>query len=107
MQEKLVGIGSTVTVEVYLGEVKIEGFGQSRRRYLSYALHNSQTLVITKDAADLGGKGLHPDSFAGRALLGCRVADEVEVNIGGLPVEQVKVGQATGNHLKYKVLSIS
>lgn len=103
----IVTVGSKVTLEVYLGEVKIDG--NNRRKHLSYnQVFRVTTFTIKEDCSrDDFGKCVHPDSFAGRALIGRKVGDEVEVNVGGLSVEEARVNQATGNHLKYKIVEIS
>ncbi len=103
---KVVVVGSKVTVEVYLGEVKID-YG-ARRKYLHYGkVFRVATFLIERNSPNNNfGEHLHPSSFSGRALVGRKVGDDVEVNVGGLSVEEARVGQTTGNHLKYVIVAI-
>lgn len=109
-----VSVGSTVVVEVYIARVGINHSGR-RRKFFEYERHLQngkadwvQTFLITEDPTELSRnpKALHPGSFAGRALLGAVVGQEIEVNIGGLSIDDLRVGHQSGNHLKYKIVAI-
>lgn len=114
--EKQVCVGSRVSVEVYLGTAAMDSSGKIRRKFLQYKRFLKddnpeylRAIVVTSDATFLeknGGIYCHPESFIGRAMLGRKVGDEVEVNVGGLSVDELRVGQMSGNHLKLVVVKI-
>ena len=117
MEYNVVGVGSRVTVEVYLGKLNFEHTQTGRRTFTEYERYSPngssdwvETYLITDDPlileADSKGTCLHPRSFAGRKLMGAIIGQEVEVNIGGVRIKETRPRQASGNHLKYKVVLI-
>ncbi len=103
-----VEVDCITTVEVSIGTVSITDT-RPRSKYLSYGDVHKMRYFVTTDLS-LSDKihfiHIHPESFIGRAILGISVEHEVEVNVGGLSIEEMRIGYVSGNHLKLKVLSV-
>lgn len=107
-----VGIGSKVRVELYLGRIVIDKGGGSYTRNVKYEKHLGPMGGCFEYIIDPHYKTtqniwhIHPDSFIGRALMNREVGSEIDANIGGLPINEMPSGRASGNHLRYKIISI-
>jgi hypothetical protein len=104
-----VAINSKVAVEIYLGRVKYNR--NVRIKHLEYERFREkenyvETYIIKLFPRKGEPKETHYDSFVGRAIMGSVVGQEVEVNVGGLSINELRVGSLSGNHFKLKILSI-
>ncbi len=108
---KLVNVGSRVTVEVYLGRSLVRKIDGRSFRYMEYERHRVMnkdyievfTLVQNPDPKKVDQ--ISPESFIGRVLLGAQVGNERETDFG-VSLQDVRVGNLSGCHLKYKIISI-
>lgn len=106
---KTVGVGSKVTVEIYLAHVKYDK--NARRKHFEYERFRKdedyrEVYIISEFPKTEDIREISFDSFIGRALMGATVGQEVEVNVGGLSVGELRVGSLSGNDFKFKILSI-
>mgnify|MGYP001601263787 CR=1 FL=1 len=106
---KTTNMGSKVTVEVFLGRVEYDG--NTRRRHLEYERFRrdenyTETYILCNSPGTEELREISFDSFIGRALMGTGMGQEVEVNVGGLPINELRDGTLSGNRLKFKILSI-
>lgn len=109
--EKKVQIGSRVTVEVYLGRARTEREPHTRKFFVWERFRGEEY----KETYTIGGYQISSknpweiscDSFIGRALLGAVVGEERIANVGGVSLNELRVGVLSGNHIKFKILAIS
>ena len=106
---KTIVLGSKVTVEVYLGKVKYDG--NARRKHLEYERFRKdedykEVYIICDLPKTQDIREISFNSFIGRAFMGAMVGWEVEVDVGGLSIGELRVGSLSGNYLRFKILSI-
>lgn len=118
--KKVVGVGSVVVVEEYQmrREISIEGLKHAQiETWVRISNPNCREVngsnkkgcyvyKITKTPSSNSYFEIHPESFHGEALIGARVGDEREVNVGGPPKSDIRIGHLSGYHFKLKVISI-
>ncbi|MEK7642493.1 MAG: GreA/GreB family elongation factor [Patescibacteria group bacterium] len=113
MEKTKIRLNSIVAVKVYLFQRRkgiVGGKHQIIEEYVRFRENNDYKAIykiVDRPENSIWQKSeISADSFIGRALIGRKVGESAEVNVGGLSRWEQRVGSTSGNHLKLEIVEV-